>query len=112
MLHYTKEPEMTKKDRKKIDDIIGYLSESSDRIQSIRQVTNINPQYSFTREASIIEYHFFHVLNLRKKCQGTLISSSSSGWTVNYIRQHKKYKKDEEYCLNIYFSFVDADTYD
>ncbi len=103
---------MTKKDRKKIDHIIGYLSESSHRIQSIRQVTNINPQYSFTREAAIIEYHFNHVLDLRKKCQGTLISSSSSGWTVNYIRQHKKFKKDEDYSLNIYFSFVETDTYD
>ena len=103
---------MTKKDRKKIDDLIGYLSESSERIQSIRQTTNINPQYSFTREAAIIEYHFSHVLNLRKKCDGTLISSSSSGWTVNYIRQHKKYQKNEDYSLNIYFSFVEADTYD
>ena len=103
---------MSKKDRKKIDYIIGYLSESSQRIQSIRQATNINPQYSFNREAEIIENHIDNVLEIRKRCQGTLISSSSSGWTVNYIRQHKKYKKDEEYSLNVYFSFVDADTYD
>ena len=103
---------MKKKDLKIIDKVIGDLSVDSQRIQKFREVTNINPQFTFTREAEIVEHNFRNVLDLRKKCEGTVISSSTSGWTVNYIRQHKTYKKNEKYSLNIYFTFVETDTYD
>ena len=103
---------MTKKEIKKLDDLIGYLSTNSDRIKIIRQTLGINTDYNFLREAEIIEYLFTSVLKLRKKLDNTVICASTSGWTVNYIRQHKKYKKYEDYSISIYFSFVEADTYE
>ena len=103
---------MTKKQIKKLDDLIGYLSTNSDRIKIIRQTLGINTDYNFLREVEIIEYLFTSVLKLRKKLDNTVICASTSGWTVNYIRQHKKYKKDEDYSVSIYFSFVEADTYE
>jgi hypothetical protein len=107
-----KRNQMTKKDDKIFRKIINDLSEDIGRIQAIRGAVGINPQYNFNDECRIIEYIFNNALNLRTRCDGTVISSSTQGWTVNYIRQHKKYKKDEEYSLNIYFSFVETDTYD
>ena len=103
---------MTNKDIKILDDAIQYLCTKQDRIKIIRQTLGINTDYNFLREAEIIEYLFTSVLKLRKKLDNTVICASTSGWTVNYIRQHKKYKKDEDYSVSIYFSFVEADTYE
>ena len=103
---------MNKKDTKTLDKLIGELSASSHRIFKIREAVGINPTLSFTREAETIEYLFASVLKLRKELKNTVICSSTSGWTVNYIRQHKKYKENENYSTNIHFSFVEADTYE
>jgi len=102
---------MTSKEIKVLDKLIGKLSEKSDRLWKIRQVTGINPGFSYNREAETIEYLYEQVLDLRKKLDTPFITASTSGWTVDYIREHKKYKKDEKYNIRINFSFVETDTY-
>ena len=46
---------MTKQEIEKLDYLVGYLSEYSDRIKCIRIATGINTDYSFLKEAETIE---------------------------------------------------------
>lgn len=103
---------MTKKDIKILDKAIQNLCTKQDRIKITRQTLGINTDFDFLREVETIEYLFESVLKERKKFEDFLIFASTSGWTVQYTRQNKKYKKGEKYNLNIFFSFVEFDTFD
>ena len=102
---------MNKKEIEKLDDLICYLSKNSDRIKIIRQTLGINTDFDFLREIETIEYLFQSVLRERKNYKDCLITSSTSGWTVLYMRPNKTYKKGEKYNLHIFFSFVEVDTF-
>ena len=88
---------MTKKEIEILDDQIQYLcNHYQDRIKIMRQTLGINTDFSFTRESEIIEYLYEQVLDLRKKLDTPFITASTSGWTVDYIREKRKYKKGEK----------------
>ena len=57
---------MTIKERKILDKEIQYLCEYQDRVQAIREYTNINPHYSFLKEVETIESLYKEVLAYRK----------------------------------------------
>jgi hypothetical protein len=101
---------MTKKEIKKLDDLIQYLCEHQDRIKAIRQTLDINPGFSFYREVQTIEHLYTNVLEERKNGKSNFFYITSSGWTVMYLRDKNKYEKDEKFQVKIYFSFVDIDT--
>jgi len=103
---------MNKKETKKLDKLIGYLSGKSHRVQAYRKLLGINPHYNFTHEARTIESLYMRLLEERKKTNRPWMYASSSGWTVEYIRNNKKYKDGEKYWLKIYFSFVEEETLD
>ena len=103
---------MNKKETKVLDKLIQYLNESSSRIIQIRKVLDINPSFDFYREIQTIEMLYRGVLEDRKKYEDTYIFASTSGWTIEYLRNNKKYKKDEKFKVKIYFSFVEEDTFD
>ena len=103
---------MNNKDIKIIDRVIQNLCTKQDRIKIIRQTLGINTDFNFLKEVETIEYLFEIVLRERKKYKDCLIFASTSGWTVQYLRSNKKYKKGEKYNLHIFFSFVDFDTFD
>jgi len=101
------------KEFKILEKHIKYLQEyDSDRVWKIRQALNINSQFSWEREADTIRQLFNYVLHSRKNHRETYFFSSTSGWTVEYLRNKKKYKEGEDFSLKIYFSFVETDTYD
>jgi hypothetical protein len=102
---------MTKKDIKIIDDAIQYLCSKQDRIKIIRQTLGINTDFDFLKEVETIEYLFQSVLRERKNYKDCLITAGTSGWTVQYMRTNKTYKKGEKYNLHIFFSFVEVDTF-
>lgn len=102
---------MTKKEIKKLDTLIGYLSENSNRISAIREAVKINKDYTFIREAEIIESLYEGLLQERKRLKSNFFFVSSSGWTVQYFRDKKNYKEGEKFDLQIFFSFVDEDTF-
>ena len=103
---------MNNKDIKILDTAIQNLCTKQDRIKIIRQTLGINTDFNFLKEVETIEYLFEIVLEERKKQKDCLIYASTSGWTVQYIRQNKTYKKGEKYNLHIFFSFVEIDTFD
>ena len=103
---------MTKKDIHILDDAIQYLCSKQDRIIIMRQTLGINTDYDFLREIQSIEMLFEGLLNDRKNTKSTFFFASTSGWTVQYFREKKKYEEGEKYSLNIYFSFVETDTFD
>jgi hypothetical protein len=103
---------MTSKEIRALDKLIQELCEKQDRIKIIRQTLGINTDFSFTRESEIIEYLYTTVLDLRTKLDTPFITASTSGWTVDYIREKRKYKKDEKYNIRASFSFVWTDTYE
>ncbi len=103
---------MTSKEIRALDKLISELSEKSDRVYKMREITGINSSFSFTRESEIIEYLYTSVLDLRKKLDTPFITASTSGWTVDYIREKKKYKNGEKYNIRVSFSFVWTDTYE
>ena len=103
---------MNKKEIDTLDKILQYLSESADRISKIRVALNINPHYNFFNEIKTIESLYFGVLEDRKKFKDTYIFASTSGWTVEYFRNKKTYKKNEKFKLKISFCFVDEDNFD
>ncbi len=101
------------KEFKILEKQIKYLQEyDSDRVYKIRQALNINPQFSWEREADTIRQLFNYVLHSRKNHRETYFYTSTGGWTVEYFRDKKKYKEGEDFSLKIYFSFVETDTYD
>ena len=92
-----------------MDEAIQYLCEKQDRIAITRQTLGINTDYNFLREVETIESLYRSILQDRKKLKSNFFFVSSSGWTVQYFRDKKKYEKGEKYYLNIYFSFVEMD---
>lgn len=103
---------MTTKELKILDKEIQYLSEYKDRLQVIRQATGINPKFCFLREAETIESLYKSVLEDRKKIKSSYFFASTSGWTVQYIRDKKTYKKGEKFKVMIFHSFVYTDNYE
>lgn len=103
---------MTEKDIKILDKAIQHLCSKQDRIKIIRQVLGINTDFDFLKEIETIEHLFLSVLKERKKFKECLITAGTSGWTVQYIRTNKKYKKGEKYSLHIFFSFVEYDNFE
>ena len=103
---------MKEKDIKVLDDAIQHLCTKQDRIKIIRQTLGINKNYDFLEEVDTIERLFLAVLKERKKYEDCLIYASTSGWTVQYIRKNKKYKKGEKYNIHIFFSFVEVDNFE
>ena len=106
-----KEIKMLKKEIKILDDLIGYLATHADRISITRISLGINTDYDFLREVETIESLYRSILQDRKKLKSNFFFVSSSGWTVQYMRTNKTYKKDEKYNLHIFFSFVEVDTF-
>ena len=103
---------MTKREIKKLDYLVGYLSEYSDRINITRISLGINTDYDFLKEVETIESLYKSVLEYRKQEKSCYFSVSTSGWTVQYLRNKKTYKKGEKFTVKIHFSFVEADTYE
>ena len=85
---------MNKQENKKLDKLVQYLCDSQDKIKSIRQALNINPGYNFLKEAQTIEYLYRNVLEERKIGKSNFFYITSSGWTVLYLREKDKYKKN------------------
>ena len=102
---------MTPKELKILDKLIQELCEKQDRIKIMRQTLGINTDYDFLREIQTIEMLFEGLLEDRKNIKSTFLFRSTSGWTVQYFRDKKKYEKGEKYFVNIYFSFVETDTF-
>ena len=102
---------MTKREIKILDDQISYLSFYADRIKCIRTTTGINTDYSFLKEAETIESLYKDILQYRKEEKSTYFSVGTSGWTVEYLRDKKTYKKGEKFKVKVHFSFVEFDTY-
>ena len=102
---------MNKKETKILDDLIGYLSTHSDRIKVTRISLGINTDYDFLREIEIIESLYISILQDRKKLKSNFFFVSSSGWTIQYLRNKKQYKKGEKFNVQIFFSFVENDTF-
>lgn len=103
---------MTKNELKALDKEIQYLSGYQDRIKYIRQSLEINPQFNFLRESETIEHLYKSILEDRKKVKSSFFYASTSGWTVMYIRDKNKYKKNEKFKLKIYHSFVESDNFE
>ena len=102
---------MTKKEIKILDKLIQDLCEKQDRIKIMRQTLGINTDFDFLREVQTIEYIYECILRDRKNT-GTTFFSSTSGWTVRYTRDKKKYTKGEKFWIGIHFTFVEADNYE
>ena len=102
---------MTKKEIKILDKEINYISSYADRINCIRIATGINTDYSFLKEAETIESLYKDVLQYRKEAKSTYFSVGTSGWTVEYLRDKKTYKKGEKFKVKVHFSLVEFDTY-
>lgn len=101
------------KELKILEKQLQYLQKyDSDRVYKIRQALNINPQFSWEREADTIRQLFKYVLKARENNGDNYFFTSTSGWTVEYFRNKKKYKEGENFWIKIYFSFVEADTLD
>jgi hypothetical protein len=92
-----------------LDKEIQYLCEEQDRVKAIREYTNINPGYTFQREAETIESLYRSVLENRKHEKSMYFSCGTSGWFVVYLRDKKKYKEGEEFSIKIYHTFVWSD---
>ena len=104
---------MTKKEIEILDDQIQYLCKNyQDRIKIMRQTLGINTAFNFLSEVETIESLYKSLLEIRKKEKGTYFSCGTSGWHITYLRTKKTYKKGEKFVIKIYFSFVEADTYE
>jgi len=104
---------MTKKEIEILDDQIQYLCKNyQDRIKIMRQTLGINTNFNFLREVEIIESLYKSVLEHRKTEKATYFSCGTSGWHIIYLRNKKTYKDGEKFVIKIYFSFVEADTYE
>jgi hypothetical protein len=103
---------MNKKEIEILDGLIGYLSTHADRIKITRISLGINTDYDFLREVETIESLYRSILQDRKKLKSNFFFVSSSGWTVQYLRNKKTYKEGEKFNVQIFFSFVEIDTFD
>lgn len=103
---------MNKKETKILDEAIQELCEKQDRVKITRQTLGINTDFDFLNEVKTIELLFESLLQTRKRIKSSFLYASTSGWTVQYIRNKKQYKKGEKFWVNIYFSFVETDNYE
>ena len=103
---------MNKKEIKILDRLIQDLCEKQDRIKIMRQTLGINTDYDFLRETETIESLYISILQDRKKLKSNFFFVSSSGWTIQYLRNKKEYKEGEKFNVQIFFSFVETDTFD
>ena len=101
------------KEQQILEKLLQYIENCyADKIKAIRGITGHNPHFTFADEAKIIEYLYKSVLELRKQEKSTYFSCGTSGWHITYLRNKKTYKKGEKFVIKIYFSFVEADTYE
>lgn len=100
---------MTKKERQKINSIIHYLKDSFDfdRVKKIRQVVGINSHFNEDDEIKTILDLYDCVLKDRIKYKADSIVAGTSGWNIRYIRDKKKYRKGEDFKVDIHHTFVD-----
>ena len=100
---------MTKKERQKIESIVQYLKDEQDfnRVKKIRQVVGINSHYNEEEEIDTIMTLYNCVLKDRKKYKSNIIFAGTSGWNIRYIRDKNKYRKGEDFKLDLHHSFVD-----
>ena len=100
---------MTKKERQKINSIIQCLKDSNDfvRVKKIRQVVGINSHFNEDDEINTILNLYDCVLKDRTKYKSTSIIAGTSGWKLQYIRDKKKFRKREDFKLDLYHTFVD-----
>jgi len=103
---------MNKKEIKILDRLIQDLCEKQDRIKIMRQTLGINTDYDFLRETETIESLYRSILQDRKKLKSNFFFVSSSGWTIQYLRNKKEYKEGEKFNVQIFFTFVETDTFD
>ena len=103
---------MNKKEIKILDRLIQDLCEKQDRIKIMRQTLGINTDYDFLRETETIESLYISILQDRKKLKSNFFFVSSSGWTIQYLRNKKEYKEGEKFNVQIFFTFVETDTFD
>ena len=100
---------MTKKERQKIDSIIHHIRENGDfvRIKKIRQVAGVNSHFNEEDEINYITKLFKDVLEIRKSEKSTYFTTNYGVWNIYYMRKKAKYKKNENFSINLYSSFVD-----
>jgi hypothetical protein len=103
---------MNKKEIKILDRLIQDLCKRQDRIKIMRQTLGINTDYDFLRETETIESLYRSILQDRKKLKSNFFFVSSSGWTIQYLRNKKIYKEGEKFNVQIFFTFVETDTFD
>ena len=103
---------MNNKEIKILDRLIQDLCEKQDRIKIMRQTLGINTDYDFLRETKTIESLYRSILQDRKKLKSNFFFVSSSGWTIQYLRNKKEYKEGEKFNVQIFFTFVETDTFD
>ena len=103
---------MNKKEIKILDRLIQDLCKKQDRIKIMRQTLGINTDYDFLRETETIESLYRSILQDRKKLKSNFFFVSSSGWTIQYLRNKKEYKEGEKFNVQIFFTFVETDTFD
>ena len=77
------------------------------KVKKIRETISINPQFSYLDELHTIQGLFDYVKNHRKKSTYHTVYASTSMWTVEYMRNSNKYKKNEKFVLTIRFSPVE-----
>lgn len=100
---------MTKKERQKIESIVQYLKDEQDfnRVKKIRQVVGINSHYNEEDEINTILNLYDCVLKDRTKYKADTIIAGTSGWNIRYIRDKKKYRKGEDFKIDLHHTFVD-----
>lgn len=100
---------MTKKERQKINSIIQYLKEERDfdRVKKIRQVAGVNSHFNEEDEINTIMKLYDDVLKFRKSQKSTYFTTNHGVWNIYYMRKKSKYKKNENFKINLYSSFVD-----
>ena len=103
---------MNKKEIEILDRLIQDLCKKQDRIKIMRQTLGINTDYDFLRETETIESLYRSILQDRKKLKSNFFFVSSSGWTIQYLRNKKTYKEGEKFNVQIFFTFVETDTFD
>ena len=104
---------MTKKQQKILDEQIQYICKHhQERIYKIRKALDAHPNKSFLSEVETIESLFKSCLDSRKEFKASNYSAESDGWTVEYFPNKLKYKKNEDFKLRIFFSFVDVDNFE
>ena len=61
---------------------------------------------------STIESLFLQCLQNRKEFRASFYFASTGGWTLQYFPKKLKYKKNEDFKLQIFFTFVASDNFD